>query len=149
MVLSQAHGKPSNTNTDAIHVQDDAIKPTCANDEEKNEELDVDNDSKPAALPIIANVSLSVHSTANASTGTVTAMATTHYFNFSSQGQGQILGHTNLTTAESYFGDKLSANTDDSNEEANENENIEVEREEERGDEFKNFLETLHLDGAR
>lgn len=52
MVLSQAHGKPSNTNTDAIHVQDDAIKPTCANDEEKNEELDVDNDSKPAALPI-------------------------------------------------------------------------------------------------
>lgn len=54
-----------------------------------------------------------------------------------------------MTTAESYVGDKLSANTDDSNEEANENENIEVEREEERGDEFKNFLDTLHLDGAR
>ena len=130
MVLSQAHGKPSNTNTDAIHVQDDAIKPTCANDEEKNEELDVDNDSKPAALPINANVSLSVHSTAIASIDTVTAIVTTHYFNLSSQVQGQILGHTNLTTAESYFGDKLSANTDDSNEEANENENIEGRRKE-------------------
>lgn len=91
MVLSQAHGKPSNTNTDAIHVQDDAIKPTCANDEEKNEQLDVDNDSKPAALPINANVSLSVHSTANASTGTVTAMATTHHFNSAAKAKDKSL----------------------------------------------------------
>eukprot|EP01082_Thalassiosira_pseudonana_P010666 g9505.t1 g9505 contig37:104816-106202(+) len=97
-VLPQTHGKPSNTNTVGVHVQGDAIRPSCANDEETNGELDVDSDSKPAALPINANVSLPVPPTANASTGATTAMSmsASHHINFNSQ--GQILGHTNLTS---------------------------------------------------